>query len=122
MFDLDYSPPDKCDVWIVDVEVVSGCPVSIPFRTITVTRNCTMALHRASEFDAPYLGNDLVVVTEPRRCISEQLIEATFGMPVAARVAVTPEVAAAADSGDFGRLPRTLRRNLTPLADSYFGA
>lgn len=80
-------------------------------RSILVTRPCFMSLRRA--LSLPLRPSEVVLLTEPGRCLTRRDVEDCLGAPVSAEVAVDPQVARAVDAGLLAtRLPRGLAREL----------
>ena len=84
-------------------------------HSLLVLRPCFLALRRAVA--APIRPSGVVLVAEESRSITPADIEEALGVPVKARVRVTPQVARAVDAGLLAaRLPRSLERDLRDAA------
>jgi hypothetical protein len=83
--------------------------------SLLVTRPCYLALRRAAA--SPITPTGVVLVAEPGRALHAADVAAAVGAPVVSVVSVDPAVARAVDAGlMLARLPRTLLRELRPVA------
>jgi hypothetical protein len=84
-------------------------------RSLLVTRNCYLALRRASA--AGCRPDCVVLVTEPGRQLRKRDVEHACGAPVVASVSLDPAISRMVDSGLLAaRLPRTFARELRGAA------
>jgi len=83
-------------------------------RRIMVVQACYLALRRAVTL--PLRPDQIVLVADHHRALTERDVEATLGTPTAT-VALDPRVARAIDAGLLtARMPTSLTRSLRPLA------
>ena len=107
--------PVGVDAGVVDGENVATAVASAAATSLLVTRPCFLALRRAVA--APVRPSSVVLVVEDGRALVAADVEAALGVPVAAQVQVTPQVARAVDAGVLpARLPRSLDRELRDVA------
>jgi hypothetical protein len=84
-------------------------------RSLLVTRNCYLALRRASTADCRPDG--IVLVTEPGRQLRKRDVEHACGAPVVASVTLDPAISRMVDAGLLAtRLPRTFAKELRGAA------
>jgi hypothetical protein len=84
-------------------------------RSLLVTRNCYLALRRASSSDCRPDG--IVLVTEPGRQLRRRDVEHACGAPVVASVGLDPAISRMVDAGLLtARLPRAFARELRGAA------
>jgi MinD superfamily P-loop ATPase len=121
---IDALGADRRDV-IIDAGVIDGtrgdeCEVALAAATaathsLLVVRPCFVALRRA--LLAPLRPSAVVLVEEHDRALTATDVEDALGVPVCARVRVTPQIARAVDAGLLAsHLPRTLERDLHDAA------
>lgn len=102
----------------VVVDAGTGLPpaeLSDADRHLLVTRNCYLAVNRASRAEQTPTG--IVLIKEPGRSLSDREIEHAVGAPIVARVGWDAEVGRAVDSGLLvARIPRAVDRELRRAA------
>lgn len=84
-------------------------------RSLLVLRPCYLGLRRAAQH--PVRPSGVVLVADEGRALDAADVEHALGVPVVARVRVTPEIARVVDAGLLAtRLPRSLARDLRSAA------
>lgn len=105
-------PPEQAA--IVDAATNAEVAAIAADRRIMVIRACYLALRRAAAMAVR--PDEIVLVADHYRAITERDIEATLAAPVTATVPVTPLVARTIDAGLLTtHLPSVLTRSLRPL-------
>jgi cellulose biosynthesis protein BcsQ len=108
------------DAGVIDGTRDLGCGVALAAaaaatHSLIVLRPCFVALRRA--LLAPLRPSAVVLVEEDGRALTASDVEDALGVPVRARVRVTPQIARAVDAGLLvSHLPRTLERDLHDAA------
>jgi MinD-like ATPase involved in chromosome partitioning or flagellar assembly len=98
-----------------EADVVARQVAATASVSLLVLRPCFLGLRRAVRLTLRPTG--IVVVNDEGRAITSDDIESVLGVPVVARVRVSPAVARAVDAGLLaGALPRTLERDLRHAA------
>ncbi len=84
-------------------------------RSLLVTRNCYLAVSRASRMD--HTPGAIVLIEEPGRGLTAREIEQAVGAPIITTLSWEAEVARAVDAGLLrGRLPKVIDRALRRAA------